>query len=769
MINEQQIHFQQLREKISEKTNDIVVWCGAGLSAGAGLPGWSELKSNILKDSENELEIDETTIKKLDSIKKQSDFWVSFSMLKELLGTSKYQALIKKYLDLHSRAPEIYEKIWEFNPKGIITVNIDRFAGTSFSNVYPGKRVNEFEGFSIKDNYRLLRTPDNFIVNIHGNIDKPSTWVFTKEELSALQKTDGYTEFLTTIFSSNTVLFIGISVDDVAVGGLINNLVNEKHIEMENHYWITDRNDNETKKWADLSHVNIIKYTAGKHEEVVEYIDNILEFISKDKDATPIIMDSVLPASIINQNELIGKPANQIRYLLNSHANAILGCNNNEPDYEKYFHFLDEFDQEIHSAWYVGLRKPRNEIFNYQITKNIGSGGFGTVYEAEKDGEKYAIKILHQDIRYQEAKLKSFRRGVRSLKILAKRNIGGIVRLFEATEIPSMIVMELIDGINLKNFVEMHYCTDWDIILEISYNLVKIISTTHGVPERVLHRDLKPTNIFLERYFDNNSVNLTITDFDFSWHKDALEGDIPRNPTGYISPEQVSISNKESTRSSLVDSYSIGMIFYYMVSGEEPLFKSHLMKDWEKKIVTSCKSIKCDTWRSIPIRYSRMIESLTKNKQKERLNVNQSVFELERLMEYCHRPSGKYSELLAEELIYRIVGSEDYSIERYTFGHKFVSGITMNIVFSETTNEISLIFSYAPTGQESRKNIKKYIPDKYKKIEAKLVSTLWKVTILTASNKGLVLNATINPMVLFNHLDDICEILRSFKNEFDFI
>jgi serine/threonine protein kinase len=769
MINEKQIHFQQLREKISEKTNDIVVWCGAGLSVEVGLPGWSELKKNILEDSEYELEIDESTLKKLDSIKKQPDFWISFSMLKDLLGTSKYQALIKKYLDVHIKAPRIYEKIWTLNPKGVITVNIDRFAGTSFSNVYPGKRVNEFEGFSIKDNYRLLRTPDNFIVNIHGNIDKPNTWVFTKEELSALQKTDGYTEFLTTIFSSNTVLFIGISADDVAVGGLINNLVNEKHIDLGNHYWITDRNDNEIKKWADLSHVNIIKHSAGKYEEVVEYIDNILEFISKDMDAMPVIMDSIYPTSIIDHNELISKPANQIRYLLNSHANAILGCNNNKPDYEKYFHFLDEFDQEIHNAWYVGLKKPHNEIFNYQLIKNIGSGGFGTVYEAEKDGEKYAIKILHQDIRYQEAKLKSFRRGVRSLKILAGGDMEGIVKLFEATEIPSMIVMELIDGINLRNFVEMHYCTSWDIILEISYNLVKIISATHGVPERVLHRDLKPTNIFLERYFDNNSVNLTITDFDFSWHKDALEGDIPRNPTGYISPEQVSVSNKESTRSSLVDSYSIGMIFYYMVSGEEPLFKSHLMKDWEEKIITSCKSIKCATWRSIPIRYSRMIELLTKNKQKERLNVNQAMFELERLMEYCHRPSGKYSELLAEELIYRIVGSEDYSIDRYTFCHKFVSGITMNIDFSETINEISLNFSYTPIGQESHKNIKKYIPDKYKKIEAKLVSTLWKVTVLTASNKGLVLNASINSTVLFNHLEDICNVIKSFKNEFDFI
>jgi len=766
MIKTEQIHFQNLRKIIKEKTNDVIFWCGAGLSSEAGLPSWSQLKDRIITDCTNEF-LEEDIAAKIKNIKLQADFWVSFSMIKKTLGQNDYQALIKKYLDKRISAPPIYKKLWELDPKGMITVNIDRFASTSCSLVFPGKRVNEFEGYSLKDNYRLLKSPDKYIVNIHGNIDKPNTWVFTKEELKALQEADGYYEFLTSIFTLNTVVFIGISADDVAVGGILDNLVNYKGIDLDNHYWITDRTDSNTKRWADSSHVNIIKYSNGKHSEVIEYIDNILRFVSKDDEACPVFLKSDLSEDITH-DELIGKNPNEIRLKLNRFAGFILK-NLSEDSYKKYFEFLTDFDLEVHTAWYLGLKEPHNLLFDYKIIRSIGSGSFGTVYEAEKDGKKFAIKMLHQEIRHQESKFKSFRRGVRSLNILFQRSISGIVCLYEATEIPAIIVMDYIEGMNLRKFVEMGYCATWDDILDVAYKLCKIIVASHSVPERVLHRDLKPTNIFLKDYFNANSIDLVITDFDFSWHKDALESDIPRNPSGYIAPEQVNINNLNNSRSSLVDSYSIGMILYYMVSKKEPLFKAHLMKNWTSETIEACKLLKSKKWTSIPIRFNRLINNLTIDQQRNRITVTEAMLELERLSNYNANPSDKYVELLAEELMYKMVGSEDYSVNKFTFHHNFASGITVDITFSETDKSITMFYQYAPSGPELYKNIKKYLPDKYEKINRKLKNSGWNVNISTASNKGLVLSATIPSAILFIKFKDICSILQQIKYEFNFI
>lgn len=97
MINTEQIHFQNIRRIISEKTNDIIFWCGAGLSSEFDLPSWSQLKNLMLVDCIKEFLEEDTAIEaKIKSIRSQTDFWVCFSMIKALLGQNDYQALITR-------------------------------------------------------------------------------------------------------------------------------------------------------------------------------------------------------------------------------------------------------------------------------------------------------------------------------------------------------------------------------------------------------------------------------------------------------------------------------------------------------------------------------------------------------------------------------------------------------------------------------------------------------------------------------------------------
>ena len=174
-------------------------------------------------------------------------------------------------------------------------------------------------------------------------------------------------------------------------------------------------------------------------------------------------------------------------------------------EYEK---FLSDYGEAVYRAWSISTSPSKNIFFDYTLKRQIAKGAFGQVFEAmTKDGSPVAIKVLHGDVREEPHMLVSFRRGVQSMRILSEHHVHGMVPYLAAWEVPTSSVMELIDGPNLEDAVDANYVDNWETRLRIACALTKIIRTAHSLPERVLHRDLRPANIMLKGYYDLRSDN----------------------------------------------------------------------------------------------------------------------------------------------------------------------------------------------------------------------------------------------------------------------
>jgi serine/threonine protein kinase len=765
-MNYNQIQYEQLRNIIVERSTPFLFWCGAGLSIEAGYPSWNELKKQILEDFEKEATDDQKS--DISRIRSIPDLWLCFSKIKQLIGKANYEAYIRKYLDLKTDVPEIYEKLWSLDPRGIVTLNLDSLVTLGFNSFYRrGKRVNEFNGRSLKEHIGLIKTPDPFIVNMHGTINNSSSWVFTREDLASLQQDDGYNTFLSAIFSTFCVVFIGISAEDVAAGGVLNNFVEKLGLDLGKHFWITDSAKSEIAKWADKTGIGLIKYDKGKHGEVLEIINCISHYKSNDSDQE-IILKKIDDQKNIDNSDIEKKTPNELRYFLNSALNEIIK-NSDKNVYNEYFRFMEEHDEMCHRAWYIGKNVESKMLFDYNILDFIGRGGFGKVYKAiSKTGDIVAIKILHEDIRDQKETLMCFRRGVKSLSILTERNITNIVKYIDATEIPLMLVMEYIDGPNLKMLIESGQCSDTYDILTVAHKITSIIKSAHNLPERVLHRDLRPTNIMFRNFYNTGEFDITITDFDFAWYKGAIEDSISRKPVSYLAPEQIDIYDKFSSRSTLIDSYALGMIFYFMISKKDPLYKNHLHSDWDQIVKQSCESSLKTKWKSLPFRFHRLIINLTKDKQNERWDISQAFYELERLLTAETEETSDYSELVAEELMARIITSSTYVCLEKEFEYQYANGLKIDIGFDEVKKNIEFRIIFQKQGNEHHANIKKFLPQNRERTISVLTKNGWKITTDSHTSQLIVIDATIQTSDVIASFEKNIIDLSNIKMDYNF-
>src|SRR5690606_29095957 len=103
-------------------------------------------------------------------------------------------------------------------------------------------------------------------------------------------------------------------------------------------------------------------------------------------------------------------------------------------------------------------------ILSYKIVESAESneGAFGKVWSAiDGDGNKIALKIFRYELREKPAMLRAFRRGIRSLRILANHSLPGIVEFRAASEIPPVLAMEWVEGPNLQEVVPTGMLHDW--------------------------------------------------------------------------------------------------------------------------------------------------------------------------------------------------------------------------------------------------------------------------------------------------------------------
>jgi serine/threonine protein kinase len=214
-------------------------------------------------------------------------------------------------------------------------------------------------------------------------------------------------------------------------------------------------------------------------------------------------------------------------------------------------------------------------IGQYLVVRELGRGGMGIVYLAERaDGayrKKVAIKLMQAD-----AGEEATRRFLRERQILADIEHPNIARLIDGGTVGSSpyFVMEYVEGRNLREILDERRILPLDQIVEITTQICSGLSVAHQVG--VIHRDIKPENLIVLEV--NGRPVIKILDFGIAKSEQLGIDEVKTRPgtiigsAKYMSPEQAAgeTGEKIDGRSDL---YSLGAIIYELLTGE-PVFKS---------------------------------------------------------------------------------------------------------------------------------------------------------------------------------------------------
>ena len=198
----------------------------------------------------------------------------------------------------------------------------------------------------------------------------------------------------------------------------------------------------------------------------------------------------------------------------------------------------------------------------YEILERIGTGGMAVVYKAKchRLNRLVAVKILKSDLAQDEDFRRRFNAESQAVAQLSHPNIVSVYDVSRGGDTES-IVMELIDGITLKQYMEKRGQLNWRETLHFITQIMRGLSHAHS--RGIVHRDIKPQNIMVLR---DGSVK--VADFGIACLENAAQT-LTQEALGsvhYISPEQAR-GDRIDARS---DIYSAGVVLYEMLTGRLP-------------------------------------------------------------------------------------------------------------------------------------------------------------------------------------------------------
>ena len=198
----------------------------------------------------------------------------------------------------------------------------------------------------------------------------------------------------------------------------------------------------------------------------------------------------------------------------------------------------------------------------YEILEEIGSGGMAVVYRARchRLNRLVAIKILKDEYSRDDEFRRRFQAESQAVAMLSHPNIVSVYDVSRSDDI-DYIVMELIDGLTLKQYMEQKGQLSWRETLHFATQIAKALEHAHS--RGIIHRDIKPHNIMILK---DGSVK--VADFGIAQISSA-QNTLTREALGsvhYISPEQAKGAHVDARS----DLYSLGVVMYEMLAGRPP-------------------------------------------------------------------------------------------------------------------------------------------------------------------------------------------------------
>lgn len=257
----------------------------------------------------------------------------------------------------------------------------------------------------------------------------------------------------------------------------------------------------------------------------------------------------------------------------------------------------------------------------YEIIEKIGSGGMADVYKAKchRLNRYVAIKILKQEFSDDKNFITKFRGEAQSAAGLSHPNIVSVYDVGDDEDL-HYIVMELVEGITLKKFIEKKGRLDIKEAVGITIQIAQGMEAAHN--NHIIHRDIKPQNIMISR---EGKVKVT----DFGIARAVSANTYTQNAIGsvhYLSPEQArgGYSDEKS------DIYSLGVTLYEMLSGTLPFAGDNTVSVALLHIQSEARPVR-EVIPSVPYSLDRIVQKCMQKRPENRyLHVSELILDLKR-------------------------------------------------------------------------------------------------------------------------------------------
>jgi len=270
----------------------------------------------------------------------------------------------------------------------------------------------------------------------------------------------------------------------------------------------------------------------------------------------------------------------------------------------------------------------RGAIFakRYEIIEELGRGGMGRLYRVldTKINQEVALKILHPEISRDPQTIGRFSNELRLARQVAHKNVCRMYHLGE-DEGTHFIIMEFIPGQDLQSMIKMTKQLSVETALSIAKQICEGLAEAHRLG--VIHRDLKPGNVMIDR-----EGNARILDFGIARSlksRGMTESGHMIGTPEYMSPEQAQDTGVDQRS----DIYSLGIILYEMVTGKVPFTGDTPISITIKHIEETPKSPKTLVPQIPDVLNQLIMKCLAKNKEYRHKNAGELRSELAEIEE----------------------------------------------------------------------------------------------------------------------------------------
>jgi serine/threonine protein kinase len=224
---------------------------------------------------------------------------------------------------------------------------------------------------------------------------------------------------------------------------------------------------------------------------------------------------------------------------------------------------------------FVVPARPGDRIGDYLIEQHVEDGAIGSIWRARRmtDHQIFAMKILHYD-RFQEPQQKAeaiarFEQEVKAVNQIQeqRQHFVPVIEVSVTSEGSPYFVMEFLDGLTLSRYLAKQRILCGAEILDLMGQLCRALQAIHQHPSRIIHRDIKPDNIFLVPQPDH-SLLVKILDFGLAKLDRKLSLTRTNDALGtphYMAPEQWQNAKYVDHRA---DIYALGLLLFEMLTGK---------------------------------------------------------------------------------------------------------------------------------------------------------------------------------------------------------